>query len=69
MAQLLFAMVHTPLSRAELLNHPEGREKIMEEAEDMRRLGIWGEGKGELFEVEDLKRIARQKGETIHWLN
>lgn len=38
----------------------------MEEADEMRRLGVWGEGKGALFEVEDLKRIAREKGETIH---
>eukprot|EP00435_Cladocopium_sp_Y103_P068674 s1190_g32.t1 len=66
MAQLLFGMVHAPLSRSELLNHPEGRQKIMEEANNMRNIPVWGEGPGDLFEVEELKRISREKGETIH---
>ena len=66
MAQLVFGMIHTPLSRTELLNHPEGKAKIKEEADAMRALGVWGESVGELFELEDLKRISREKGETVH---
>lgn len=66
MAQLVFGMIHTPLSRTELLNHPQGKAKIKEEADAMRALGVWGEGVGELFELEDLKRISREKGETVH---
>ena len=27
MAQLVFGMIHTPLSRTELLNHPQGKLK------------------------------------------
>ena len=64
MAQLIMGMVHTPIPRHELLSHPQGKLKIMEEAEAMRSLGVWNES--ELWEVDELKKHAREKQKTIH---
>lgn len=67
MAQIVLGMIHAPVSRSELLNHPQGRAKILEEANEMRNLQVWGETEGEdLFELDVLKKDAQQKGETIH---
>lgn len=43
MAQLIMGVVHAPMTRHELLSHPQGKLKILEEAEAMRNLGVWNE--------------------------
>ena len=63
MAQLIMGMVRTPIPRHELLSHPQGKLKIMEDAEAMRSLGVWNES--ELWEVDELKKHAREKQKTI----
>ena len=64
MAQLIMGMVHTPIPRHERLSHPQGRLAITEEAEAMPSLGIWNES--ELWEVDELKKHAREQQKTIH---
>ena len=43
MAQLIMGMVHAPMTRHELVSHPQGKLKILEEAQTMRNLGVWNE--------------------------
>lgn len=64
MAQTVLGMVHTPLSRQELFNHPQGRAKIKEEADEMRELHVWDDD--EVYEVEELRATARREGWKIH---
>ena len=64
MAQLVLGMVHTPLTRQQLFSHPEGRQKIAEEANEMRKMQVWDDD--DIHEVDDLKRQARESGQTIH---
>ena len=42
MAQIVLGMIHAPVSRSELLNHPQGRAKILEEANEMRKSSSLG---------------------------
>ena len=65
MAQLALALVHQPISRSQLLNHPEGKTKIKEEADSMRALKVWDE-QNEFGEVDQILREARKKGVAIH---
>ena len=65
MAQLALALVHQPISRSQLLNHPEGKTKIKEEADSMRALKVWDE-QNEFGEVDQIMREARKKGVAIH---
>ena len=64
MAQLIMGMVHAPMTRHDLLSHPQGKLKIMEEAEAMRNLGVWNES--EFWEVDELKKHAREQQKMIH---
>ena len=64
MAQTVLGMVHTPLSRQELFNHPQGRAKIKEDADEMRELHVWDDD--EVYEVEELRATARREGWKIH---
>ena len=61
---MVLGMIQTPLSRQELLSHPEGRAKIMQEADDMRAMTVWDED--EMDELDSIKRKARETGQTIH---
>ena len=64
MAQLVLGMVHTPLTRQQLFSHPEGRQKIAEEANEMRKMQVWDDD--DVHEVDELKRQARENGQVIH---
>lgn len=64
MAQLIMGVVHAPMTRHELLSHPQGKLKILEEAEAMRNLGVWNES--EFWEVHEFKKHAREQQKTIH---
>ena len=64
MAQTVLGMVHTPLTRQELFSHPQGRDKIKEEADEMRLLQVWDDE--DVYEVEDLRALARQEGWKVH---
>ena len=57
-------MVHTPLSRRELFNHPQGKEKFKEESDDMRILEVWDDN--DIHEVERLKKQAQEEGRKFH---
>ena len=64
MAQTVLGMVHTPLSRQELFSHPQGKDKIKEEADEMRLLQVWDDD--DVHEVEELRSQARKEGWKVH---
>lgn len=64
MAQQVLGMVHTPLTRQQLFTHPEGKQKIAEEAEAMRSMDVWDDE--DIHEVDVLKKEARDSNRLIH---
>ena len=64
MAQIVLGIVHTPLSRQELFNHPKGRMKTKEEADELRALEVWDNE--DIYEPEELRSLAKREGWKVH---
>ena len=62
--QEAFALVHQPLSRAEIAANPKAKEALLEEASTMRSVPVWDETQA--TEVDSLLETAQESGEHIH---
>lgn len=62
--QEAFALVHQPLSRAEIAANPKAKEALLEEASTMRSIPVWDETQA--TEVDSLLETAQESGEHIH---
>ena len=64
MGQTVLGLVHSPMSRDEMMTNPKALEKLREEAQAMRDLKVWKDE--EPIELDELKAFYKKKNETIH---